>query len=180
MSEFRKRAVLLTVAFAVLCGPTLDAQMVLKMDLPEICSRADKIFRGTVLSATSGTVQVGGGELPTMTYRFKVDEAFQGTYVTKGDNWIAEITMLGKVKPVNADGARSVSPLPDLPELKVGGEYVLMTTRPSSAGLSTPIGLGQGCYTISRSNKVEIATDGLGNTLTYEQLAGQIRAALTQ
>ena len=180
MSGFRKLVVLPLVAVAILLGASLDAQMVQKMDLTEICSRADKILRGTVLSATSGTVQVGGGELPTVTYRIKVDEAFQGTYITKGDDQIAEITMLGKLKSVNADGVRSVSPLPDLPELKVGGEYLLMTTPPSSAGLSTPIGLGQGCYTISGKNSVVTATDGLGNTVTYEALAEQIRAALAQ
>ena len=41
---------------------------------------AGRIFRGTVLGVTDGTVQVGGGQLATVVYRLRVDEAFKGSF----------------------------------------------------------------------------------------------------
>ena len=174
MSQARSRAVILVVALAVLCGPSVQASLVQKMDLAEVCTRADKIFRGTVLSATTGTVEAGGGTLPTVTYRIRVSEGYQGHFITKGDIQIAEVTMLGRIKAGNS------SPLADFPVLAVGGDYLLMTTPPSAIGLSAPVGLGQGCYTISGKGESQIATDGLGNSINYAELAAALQAALAQ
>ena len=174
----RSKTVVLVLAIALVFGALAQASLVQKMDLPEVCARADKIFRGTVLSATEGAIEAGGGELPTVTYRIRVSEAFQGDFRTKGDIQIAVVTMLGKMKSETIDGVQRRSPLPDLPALSVGGDYLLMTPYPSAIGLSSPIGLGQGCYSISGKGDAMMATDGLGNSVNYQELADQIRAAL--
>ena len=180
MRSTKKLSFLLALGAVVALGSGADAAMVQKMDLPEVCARADKIFRGTVLSAHEGTVQAGGGELPTVTYYIKVDESFQGEFETKGDSSIAEIKMLGNAKPRNVDGARSFPAVRYLPQLEVGRDYLLMTSRPSAIGLSAPIGLGQGCFTISGEGGAEVATDGFGKTINYAELVSAIQGALAQ
>ena len=174
MSQPRPRTLILLIALAVLCGPSVHAELVQKMTLLEICGRADKIFRGTVLSAAKGTVEVGGGTLPTVTYTLRVDEAYQGEFIDNGDHQIAEVTMLGRIKTENS------SPLAGFPVLEVGGGYVLLTTPPSAIGLSAPVGLGQGYYTISGKGKNEVATNGLGNSISYADLVARIQAVLGQ
>ena len=64
--------------------------------------------------------------------------------------------------------------------LAVGGDYLLMTTQPSAIGLSAPVGLGQGCYTISGKGDARMATDGLGNSINYAELTAALQAALAQ
>ncbi len=168
------------MAFCLAAGPMVEATMVQKMDLGEVCSRADRIFRGTVLSATQGGVEAGGATLATVAYRLRVTEAFQGEFITKGDQKMAEITMLSPMKSIDADGQRWFSPLGDLPRLEVGGDYLLMTSRPSALGLSVPIGLAQGCYTIQGKGEELTAVNALGETFKYQEIAGAIRAALEQ
>lgn len=180
MPAIRRRAILL-LTLAIVLGSTLHAStLVQKMDMPEVCSRADKIFRGTVVSATPGSIEAGGATLPTITYRMTVTEAFQGNYITKGDQSMAEITMLGRMKGVEVDGVRSMPLLQDMPVLDVGGDYLLMTSRPSAAGLSAPIGLAQGCYAISGKGEGLTAVNGVGESYDYNEMAGAIRAALEQ
>ena len=175
MRIFHRQA-LAALAIGVAFGPTLDASMVQKMDLQEVCSRADKIFRGTVLTVKDGTIEAGGGVLPTMTYVLEVDEAFQGSFVTKDGETFAEITTLGRIKT-----AADSDPLANLPRLEVGGDYLLLTSQPSAIGLSAPVGFGQGCYTISGGKDGELtATDGLGNSHAYDALAEQIRTETEQ
>src|SRR5690606_26415920 len=56
-----------TLLAALLLQPAY-ATTVLQMSLEDLAARADRVFRGSVLSIEPGTVTVGGGELPTITY----------------------------------------------------------------------------------------------------------------
>ena len=181
MPTTMRRRVVLLLALTVLCGSTLFAStLVQKMDVAEVCSRADMIFRGTVLSAKAGQIEAGGGTLATVTYQIEVTEAFQGDFITKGDQKVAEITMLAPGKDQSVGELKRFAMLADLPTLEVGGDYLLMTSRPSAAGLSAPIGLGQGCYTISGKGEGLTAVNALGEAFSYNELAGAISAALAQ
>lgn len=181
-----------TLLAALLVGVTLvpaEGSMVLKMDLADLALRADHVFRGTVLSVEPGTITAGGAELPTVTYRLQVGEAFKGDYSdTKG---IAEITMVGSLKEDTSNGSiRRFSHLPGLPDLVRGGDYVVFTTPPSAIGLSTTVGLGQGAFklyfTADRQemavNEVNNAglTDTINGPVTYDTLADAIRQQLGQ
>ena len=180
MPVIRRRAVFM-LALAVLCGSTLFAStLVQKMDVAEVCARADKIFRGTVISATPGSIEAGGGTLATVTYRIEVTEAFQGDFITKGDQRVAEITMLAPQKGEDIGDLRRFAVLADLPTLEVGNDYLLMTSTPSAAGLSAPIGLGQGCYHVTGKGSEETAVNALGEAYSYADLAGAISAAVGQ
>lgn len=149
---------LLAVLALTLIGVQAQAATVLQLNLEQMVDRAGRIFRGTVLDIREGTVQAGGAELPTVTYRIRVDEAFKGTYQDVKGMQIAEVTMLGKLKPNQAGVNRSL-PLIDLPKLQVGQDYLLLTTQPSAIGLSTPVGLGQGTFRVTGKPGQELAVN---------------------
>jgi hypothetical protein len=174
-------------------------------NLAEMVRDADKIYRGTVISTESGTIEAGGGQLPIVTYRIKVDEAFRGTFDTVKGVQIAEIRMLGKMPPVASGELRRISVLPEMPKLAQGESYLVFTTRPVNGGLSATVGLGQGNFHILQGKEPmavnEFNNRGLfkdmdqqsvrsrsaaPNRLTsngpipYDELARQIRAELGQ
>lgn len=177
-------AATMIAAFAI--QPT-HAITVLQMSLDDLASRADRVFRGSVVSAEPGTTEIGGGNLPTITYEVLVEEQFKGNYPSSEGKTIVSVTMVGSRKEGSelVNGQRRLSALPALPELIVGEDYVLFTTRPSAAGLSTTVGLGQGAFKIYASPEgEELAANELNNAglfngpVTYSQLASAIRAEL--
>lgn len=157
------------MATALLAAVTVPAgaAMVLKMNLSQLTDRADTIFRGHVLSAEPGKISIGGGTVPTVTYRLRVDEPFKGAFDSK-ENSSPEvaITMLGTFKASVRSGnqVRLSSSLPEVPQLRVGEDYVLFTTAPGKSGLRAPVGMGQGSFRIyAGANKTELAVNELNN-----------------
>lgn len=162
MNRLKVFSVLLGIALLAVCPP-LSATDVLQMNLQDLVNRADRIFRGTVLDAREGTVTAGGGELPTVTYRIRVDEALKGTFEEVKGTPIAEVRMLGKLKPGTSSTVRSITAVPGLPELAVGQEYLLLVTPRSAIGLSTTVGLGQGLFVLQGKPGQEIAVNANKN-----------------
>lgn len=199
-----RRVPFLLLTGVVLVVPQLESTTLQHFDLGQMIHRADKIFRGTVLDAVSGTVQAGGGDIPTITYTILVDEAFKGTFEEVKGQRITKITMIGKIAPRQVGNAIHFSALPDLPRLSPGSDYLLFATAPSSIGLSTTLGLGQGCFELLKKSEQELqAVNGFNNLglfkstrtesfaatgpqlpvsgpVSYSLLAGQIRAELGQ
>ena len=186
-----RRALLLSLALVLVLAPIAHATTVLKMDLGEMCSRSNLIFRGRVLAIDTGSMQLGDAELPTVTYTLDVSETLLGDaafFVEKGDQRLARITMVANKAAESVDGdVVRFSKLPEMPDLALNEEYLLMTTRPGATGLSTTVGLGQGCFHISP--KTEQAANELGNAglsagingpVSYSQLADEIRALIGQ
>jgi hypothetical protein len=191
---------LVMAAATLLLSTAAHATSLVQMNLKDLATRSDKVFRGTVLSAKPGTVSAGGGTLPTVIYRLKVDETFKGDFAAGkagGDN-VVEVRMVGALKdgPAQAGAPRRLSVFRDVPRLAVGQDYVLFTTRPSSIGLSTTVGLGQGAFSIIDAGKDEHAVNaynnlGLGRGMpqsvlpsrgpvSYARLARAIRAVLSE
>lgn len=202
----RLRALRVGVAGLLMLAVSLSAHAstVLQLNLGQMVQRADRIYRGTVISATAETVSVGGGQLPTTVYRLRVDEAFRGEFTDVKGVRIAELRMLGKMAPVQAGTLRRASLLPRMPDLQVGQTYLVLSTRPSAIGLSTTVGLGQGLFHITQVGKDEQAINEAGNRglfrdmpqvpatglrtaapgavagpLPYGELAGRIRGLVT-
>jgi hypothetical protein len=149
----------------------ISAATVMQMNLAELVQRADRIYRGTVVSATSGTVAVGGGELPIVTYRLQVEDVIRGDVDTMKGIRLTELRMLGKVTAKRTASFRSVSPLPEMPQLSVGQTYLVLTTRPSAIGLSTTVGMGQGLFRIEGIGKDETAVNQLNNSGLFRDMA---------
>lgn len=154
----------LPIAFWVLSGTAPQASTVMQLNLDEMVRRADRIYRGTVVSVRAGSVQAGGGQLPITVYRLRVDEAFRGDFPEEKGVRIAEIRTLGKLRSVTSGGLRSVVVLPQMPALETGQVYLVMTTRASAIGLSTAVGLGQGVFRIQQAGKDELAVNEANNS----------------
>jgi hypothetical protein len=162
MSKLRTR--LLTVAaMALLWGSLAQAATVRHMNLEQMVGNAGLVFRGTLLDVREGTIQAGGAELPTVTYRLRVEEAFKGSFQEVKGQQIAEIKMIGKLKSERGTGTRHQVPLPEVPRLQVGQDYLLLTTQPSSIGLSTTVGLMQGNFVINGKPGQETVINGNNN-----------------
>jgi hypothetical protein len=154
-----------------------------KFSITDMVQRSDRIFRGTVTDFEPGKVKVGDGELETVTYRFRVSENFKGQVKTKGDTKYAEITMLGNIKNKTTQSGqfKRLSVLPTPPLLKVGSDYLLLMTKESSIGLSSPIGLGQGVFRVFEVDKKEVVKNDFNNEgiskglMDYKALADKIK-----
>ena len=153
----------------------------LHFSLEEMVDRADKVFRGTVVDVSTGTVAVGGGELPIVIYKLRVEEAFKGSFQSKGDVQYVELRMAGNLKEAPEQGdLYKFSVLPDPPNLQMGRDYLLLTTAPSAIGLSTTVGLGQGSFGVYSFDKQEWAKNEFDNAglydgaVLYEELTGDI------
>lgn len=170
----------MTAAMLAAITVPAGAGMVLKMNLSQLTDRADAIFRGQVLSAEPGKMSIGGGTLPTVTYRLRVDEAFKGEFDAKENAAPeVEITMIGALKAAVRSGSQTRLPssLPEVPKLRVGEDYVLFTTAPGKSGLRSPVGLGQGSFRIYLgANKTELAVNELNNLGLFDGRASAQRA----
>ena len=190
--NWKKNRFLLAAAAFLILTAQVHATIMLQMNLEEMTERAGTIFRGTVISVQQGTIEAGGAELPTVTYRFKVEELFKGqASEVKGDKAVMEVRMIGSLKSdqVSVDGKVKFSVFRDVPRLNKGGDYLLFTTPESSIGLSTTVGLGQGAFKVSpiegelqavnEFNNSGLGLNGAG-PVKYVDMSARIHALLGQ
>lgn len=158
-----RRAPALAIALLLLLSAQAGATTLLQMNLKDLADRSDKVFRGTVLSVKTGTVEAGGGELPIVIYRLRVEETFKGTFPGDKHAGLVEIRMIGLAKTAVHGNQQRMGLLADMPRLETGQSYVLFTTRPSAVGLSTTVGLGQGAFRLLGGGKQEQAVNAFNN-----------------
>lgn len=184
------------IGIAALLAHGAFAAKILHMNLHEMYQRADTVVRGTVVAAIEGGVEAGGGAIPTLTYRIKVDERFAGVTRRVGGVEIVEVTVLGPTKTIEVGGRRFLSNLPAMPRLEVGRRYLLLVSARSEVGLGATIGLGQGCFLIEGKPGQETAVNEIDNlglfrdlevdgvsargALPYELIAAQLRSFAEQ
>ena len=165
------------------------ATMLMHFDLAALTDRADRIFRGTVVDVEQSSIEAGGGELPMVVYRLKVEESLKGDAdVVKGDEAYIEIRMVGSIKDeAPRNGAVRFDMFRDVPRLKMGSDYLLFTTPPSAIGLSTTVGLGQGAFSVYSQDKQDWAVNQFGNeglgvgsggVVSYASLVAEIKARM--
>lgn len=151
------------LALVLLAAPPAQAVTVEKLDLGQMVERAGSVTTVTVLAARPSSVRLRGGELPVTVYSVRVDEALAGALPRHDDGRTAELTFLRNPGPTEIRGLIRRSNLPELPSLRVGGRYLLLTTTPSLVGLSAPVGLEQGVFRVVGKPGAETAENGLGN-----------------
>jgi hypothetical protein len=177
MRPFTPRMLPILTALLVVAAASLSASTVSQFNLAEMSQRAQRIYVGTVRSATEGTIAVGGGQLAVVTYQLSVSEDLRGeTVLVKGEK-VAELRMLGKQKTVRIGTVRSVSPLPAMPVLAVGQTYLVFTTQPSSIGLSTTVGLGQGAFRLYGKGDSQMAVNEVNNSGLFRDMQPAAAAA---
>jgi hypothetical protein len=190
-----RRAVLISLVIGAVASTPLLAATLAQMNLGDLCERADRIYRGTVVQTETGMVKAGGGEIPTITYTIRVDQAFKGDFETVKGEQMVTLTTLGKIPPVQVGGMTRFSALPEVPTLSIGGDYLLFTTPPSGGNLASPVGLGQGTFDIKDKDGMEMAVNQFQNiglfrdmdvtgiaregAVRYDRLADVVRTTLT-
>ncbi len=183
----------IAVIAAVMLMTTMPASatMMLQMQLGDLVQRADTIFRGTVIDVEQSSIEVGGGELPMVIYRLRVEELVKGEAdVVKGDEAYIEVRMVGSIKDeVTVGGAERFSMFRDVPQLTMGSDYVLFMTPESSVGLSVTVGLGQGAFSVYSADKSEYAVNqfdnaglglGEGGAVSYADLMAAVKGLMGQ
>ena len=139
---------LLAAAVSVLAAAPAPAVVLKPMNLEELTLKADRIFSGTVTAVEKGRVAMGGGQLPTVTYRIAVDHALAGL-AKDANRGTVEIRMIGDLEDVRRGDMVRLANRAPRPQIQVGERYLLFVTAPSRAGLSTTVGLGQGCFRVT-------------------------------
>ena len=188
-TQFGGRWLLSALFFSLvvaLTSITASAALVMQMGLSDLVGNADKVFRGTVLTKEPGAVFAGGGELSTVVYTIRVDDALKGDFGIGKDAAVIELSMLGNLKAdISSGNAKRLSVMDMNPDLNVGNDYVLFTTAKSAAGLSTTVGLDQGLFRIfNNADGRDMTANGLGNQgifdgpVSYEELKTAIFAVM--
>lgn len=190
MQRLQRRVLAAAALCALLAVSQAGATTLLKMDLGELVQRSDRIFRGTVIDVEQSSVTAGGGELPMVVYRLRVEEMLKGEAdVVKGDEAYVEIRMAGSIKDETSQGdLQRFSMFRDVPRLTMGSDYLLLTTPESSIGLSTTVGLGQGAFSVFSRDKTDYAVNqfdnaGLGidgGAVPYADLVAAIKGLMGQ
>lgn len=162
MRTAAKYAALGALAIVVAIAP-LSATILKQMNLADLAGNANRIFSGTVIEIGKGDLAVGGGKVATVTYRVIVDNSFRGDFIEKEGVRVAEFTMVTDPGPRRSGNQVSFSVLPTMPDIQMGQRYLFFTTAPSSVGLSTTVGLGQGCFRITGDPGEEITTNEFDN-----------------
>jgi len=171
--SFTRTTVLGLGAFLALGALAAEASNVLHMNLRDLVARADRIVRGTVLESEEGTLAIGNGVLPIVRYRIRVEETLKGG-ASVGD--VIEVRLLGQIKPTSSGRYRRASVLRDLPQFTVGRDYLFVLTRPSSIGLSTTVGLGQGLFRVAGHPGDEQAVNEAHNLGLFRGIQGAPQA----
>ncbi|MGH9869785.1 MAG: hypothetical protein ACREAA_16690 [Candidatus Polarisedimenticolia bacterium] len=161
------KALAVSVAAGMLAASPLFATILKQMNLDELGVNANAIFTGTVIAVDKGSMNLGGGTIPTVSYRVVVDTSFRGTFMQKDGQEIADIRMVYGPGPTQVGDAVRFSILPKMPDIQLGQRYLFFQTRPSTAGLSTTVGLGQGLFRVTGDPGEELAVNEYDNLGLY-------------
>ena len=135
------------------------ATSVLQMNLNQMTEGAATIVRGTVIEVSQTSVQAGGGQIPAIRVKVRASDTLKGQLETVKDVQFAEFMMIGKLKDYNANAAV----YDGFPVLRQGQEYLLFIGASGPVGLTTTMGLGQGCFHIIASNSGDMAVNEFNN-----------------
>ena len=159
MRALRRIATVVALAFGVFGATALQASTVAQMNLEQMVTNSERVFVGTIIDVTESRRQIGGGEVPAVTYKIRVSDTFKGDFEEIKGELYTEVTMLGSLKHL----AAGRHPITDFPMLAIGGEYLLMVAPAGPIGLTATMGVGQGCFTLSGDESDKVALNGANN-----------------
>ncbi len=178
MRPFSARVLPILTALFVIAASSLSASTVSQFNLAEMSQRAQKIYVGTVRSATESTIEVGGGQLAVVTYQISVEEDLRGeTALVKGVR-VARDSHDGQTEnrahrkyPIRVAGAGHARPdrRPDVSRLHDASQ--------ARIGLSTTVGLGQGCFRLYGKGDSQMAVNEVGNAGLFRDMQPPAAAA---
>ena len=131
------KKILVVFACCALAVQTGAAQRTIRMNLERLIQDAGIIIRGTVTAVESRPDKQTGYRATFVTLR--VDENFYGA----PDNEVTFKVYAGRSGKVR---------LADMPRFAPGEEVYSMWYKPSAAGFSSPVGMGQGKFSMSAAD----------------------------
>ena len=134
-----------------------QAMTVLPVTLDNMIDTAATAFQGTVLA--NRVEREANGQVVTFT-RFKVDDVLKGSV---GDTY--EIKQIGG----EIDDGGPQFRVMGVPRFREGQEYVVFLYGVSAAGFSSPVGLHQGRFAVSR----EAGIAKVGNGRDFREMTGE-------
>lgn len=159
MRALRFVAAFIAISFVALAARPANATTVLQMNLAQMVTESDKIFVGRVISVSEKTIEVGGGQLSAITYRFRIEESFKGAFEEIKGVQYTEVSMIGTLAGLK----EGKPPIPFFPLLKEDQPYLLLVAPEGSTGLTSPMGLGQGTFTLLGTDASKVAINRVAN-----------------
>lgn len=145
-----------------------QATRMLHRNLMEIVEISKRVFVGRCSSVNEGAIEFdNGGKLYYTEYTFEVSESIKGRVGSS-----ITFRQLGLRNPIQIDATRaSLQHIPGMPMYRENEEYMLFLIGDSRLGLTTPVGLFQGAFTI-RIDKygAETATNGFLNRGLFQDI----------
>ncbi len=146
---------LIPVVFAVAVGFTAnaDAAVMQQLSMDQMTQSASAIVRARVTGSSASIYTTGGSSTIYTHYRLAVSEIWKGSTAV-------EVMLPG------GDFNGQKQSFPGVPELKIGGEYVLFLWKSPSTGIVHTIGLTQGIF--------EVAAKSDGTVHASRRVSGEV------
>jgi hypothetical protein len=161
----RCRAARGLVLLALLVGPATPAlaTVVRLVPLARLAVEAAQIVHGTVVDVRSGR---DGSGLPATWVTLEVARTLKGRRTAR-----LTLKQYGTAEPLS-DG--TASRIPGLPAYGVGDEVVLFLRAESRRGFTSPVGLGQGAYRVSRAGPRPRVRAAAGGSQDLEEFLSEV------
>lgn len=156
--------ILTAICFLILNSPDAYATKVKSVNLEQMVQGADRIFIGTCVAVEDGTVP--GTEIPITTYTFSVSERIKGVM-----GGTLTVRQFGVREPRIQGDQALVQRIPGMPVYRVGQEVVLFLVSDSSLGLTSPVGLFQGAFTVEEREGKKVLQNGNQNLGLFKDLS---------
>ena len=125
-----------------------------ELGLAEIAQKSGQIFHGECVAKVAQNV----AGRPRFVYEFSVSTAIKGVL---GERVTFAVSAL----------------FSDVPQYKVGQEYLLLLYPPSARGLTSPVGLDQGTFTVAQQGEERVVVLANRGRLFKDVSKDQLRAA---
>jgi hypothetical protein len=165
---FRPLSHFLVLLLAVAGASPLPASQVRRLSLEELTHRSGRVFSGRCVDVRVLIDPVLGQPVTRVT--LEVERGVKGNAQKK-----VTFKMLGNQRGAAEKGVG----IEGVPRFSVGEEVVLFLYGESHSGLTSPVGFGQGKFSIVRDKHGErVAVNGFHNRHLFEGLSADARARL--
>lgn len=153
-----KQKILFSLAF-ILIASVATSLTVLQLNLEQLTGLADKVFAGRCVSV-EGEKDEAGRNVTKVT--FEVTENLKNT-PEKKVIW-RQIGLVDGSDEIGMRGGMRIEGLDrELPRYEVGEEAVVFLSAPGKTGLTAPVGLSQGKFSVSGMGGEKSVINGAGN-----------------
>lgn len=153
-----KRKILFSLAF-VLAAAAASALTVLQLNLEQLTGLSDKVFAGRCVSV-EGEKDAAGRNVTKVT--FDVTENLKNT--PEKQVTFRQIGLVDGGDDIGMrDGMRIEGLDRDLPRYEVGEEAIVFLSAPGNSGLTAPVGLSQGKFSVVADGSARSVVNGAGN-----------------